>query len=523
MRNKMRFFRNICALSAAGLMALQLSVTAFADTAVETYTLGGLMIEVEPVESPKAASGLNYNGKEQAGAALPGLDQKYRLRSGVKSAVKPGSYEMELELIEPLPENIGREIASGKAVYGRPATPSDYTAVRFLNWSDKTTSPKRIAWSIAALKAEAPAGQKLSFNGREQTGVAAGNGYTLSGNKAVKPGSYKAVAKLSEGYVWKDGSAKDLEIAWSIEPLKVKAPEGKKLDYNGKEQTGVASGNGYTLTEDKALKPGSYKAVAKLQEGYVWEDGSSKDLEITWSITRKSSSSGSSGGGGSNGTGQKGLVVVREDGSVSTYGSTGSGSYSDGSSVISPGTVSGPYASQPAAGNLVPSAPPAQTPAPGSLSTNTPPSSKLPQQQAAQPADNASGSRKSSKNETKPAGTGSSSAGQKAVSTADQETSTDKNKEEDLLKEAESTKAAAENETKLAAEESSVIFEFGPDPADKDKAEDAENSGGTAAAHRPESFVTGLMSVLWKVLAVLGVLGIAGGVGYMIYSRKHEN
>ena len=83
MRKKMRFFRNICALSAAGLMALQLSVTAFADTAVETYTLGGLMIEVEPVEAPKAASGINYNGKEQAGAALPGLDQKYRLRSGV--------------------------------------------------------------------------------------------------------------------------------------------------------------------------------------------------------------------------------------------------------------------------------------------------------------------------------------------------------------------------------------------------------------------------------------------------------
>ena len=39
MRNKMRFFRNISALSAAGLMALQLSFAAFADTAVETYTL----------------------------------------------------------------------------------------------------------------------------------------------------------------------------------------------------------------------------------------------------------------------------------------------------------------------------------------------------------------------------------------------------------------------------------------------------------------------------------------------------
>jgi len=523
MRNKMRFFRNISALSAAGLMALQLSFAAFADTAVETYTLGGLMIEVESVDTPTAASGLNYNGKEQAGASLPGLDQKYRLRSGTKSAVKPGSYEMELELVEPLPENISREIASGSAAHGRPATPSDYTAVRFLNWSDKTTSPKRIAWSIAALKAEAPAGQKLDYNGKEQTGVAAGNGYTLSGNKAVKPGSYKAVAKLSEGYLWTDGSAKDLEILWSIEPLKVKAPEGKKLDYNGKEQTGVVGGTGYTLTDDKALKPGSYKAVAKLQEGYVWEDGSSKDLEITWSITRKSSSSGGSGGGGSNGTGQKGLVVVREDGSVSTYGSTGSSSYTDGSSVISPGTVSGPYASQPAGADLVQAAPSAQTPAPGSLSTSTPPSSKLPQQQATQPAGSTSGSQKSSKNDTKPAGTGTSSAGQKVTSDSDQEKPADNKQEKDLLKEAESTKAAAENETKLAAEESSVIFEFGPANADKDKAESAENDGGAPAVHRPESFVTGLMSVLWKVLAVLGVLGIAGGVGYMIYSRKHEN
>ena len=89
--------------------------------------------------------------------------------------------------------------------------------------------------------------------------------------------------------------------------------------------------------------------------------------------------------------------------------------------------------------------------------------------------------------------------------------------EEDLKE----TKEAviAENETRVAAGESSVIFEL--DPV-QDTEKEITDDSMTSAVHKPESGVTDFLSVLWKVLAVLGVLGIAGGAAYMIYQRKHE-
>ena len=93
MKKSFHGFRRVLTVSLAGLLAAQLSLTAFADTAdtavsagtsadtaaagtaavlpaVETYTMGSLLIEVEAVDVPAAAAGLTYNGKEQAGAAL---------------------------------------------------------------------------------------------------------------------------------------------------------------------------------------------------------------------------------------------------------------------------------------------------------------------------------------------------------------------------------------------------------------------------------------------------------------------
>ena len=565
MKKSFHGFRRVLTVSLAGLLAAQLSLTAFADTAdttvsagtsadtaaagtaavlpaVETYTMGSLLIEVEAVDVPAAAAGLTYNGKEQAGAALPDLNKKYKLRSGTKSAVKPGNYKFELELTEPLPENIAQQIRDGHAGHGAPATPSDYSAVRFYTWKDKSTAPKTLEWSIAPLKTKAPEGKKLTYSGKEQTGVESGSGYTLSGEKAVKPGTYKAKARTSEGYVWEDGSDKELEIAWSIAPLKAKAPEGKKLTYNGKEQTGVEAPDncGYTLTGNKETKAGSYKAVAKLAEGYVWEDGSDKDLEIAWSIERKSSSSGSSGGGGggSSGTGQKGLMVVRPDGSVSTYGSTGSGSsYVSGSSVTSPGANAGSAPGQPSGTALVQSSPSASgtaaqpaTPAPGSLSGQNaaPAGSKLPQDNGTPAASSgkqnqASGSGKSSSGSS---ANGTGSAGSSKNTSAETPAKSAASAASDVSKEHAETAETlgnAEKETLVAAEENSVTFEFGPAVKDDGQNGPAADNGPAPAVHKPESFVTGLMSVIWKVLAVLGVLGIAGGVGYMVYSRKHDN
>lgn len=57
----------------------------------------------------------------------------------------------------------------------------------------------------------------LVFNGTEQTGVAAGTGYTLSGTyAATNAGDYTATATLEDGYVWSDSSTEAKSINWSI-------------------------------------------------------------------------------------------------------------------------------------------------------------------------------------------------------------------------------------------------------------------------------------------------------------------
>ncbi|MBR5419731.1 MAG: hypothetical protein IK115_01135, partial [Lachnospiraceae bacterium] len=69
----------------------------------------------------------------------------------------------------------------------------------------------------------------LSYNGSEQTGVAAGARYTVTGEKGTQPGSYTAVASLTDtlNYRWADGSAEPKYISWSIDKTAgPAAPEG---------------------------------------------------------------------------------------------------------------------------------------------------------------------------------------------------------------------------------------------------------------------------------------------------------
>ena len=72
------------------------------------------------------------------------------------------------------------------------------------------------------------------------------------------------------------------------EPTKIAVPTGKTLTYNGKSQTGVAAGTGYTLSgTTSATNAGSYKATATLKEGYAWSDDSSDSKTINWKINAK--------------------------------------------------------------------------------------------------------------------------------------------------------------------------------------------------------------------------------------------
>ena len=120
------------------------------------------------------------------------------------------------------------------------------------------------------------------------TGVVEASDYTLQGHKATNVGTYTATATLvdTEHYEWADGTKDPKTITWTIEGTKIPvAVTG--LQYNGKTQTGVKSGTGYTLSGNTGKAVGTYTATATLLDGYMWEDGTRDPKSITWSIAEE--------------------------------------------------------------------------------------------------------------------------------------------------------------------------------------------------------------------------------------------
>lgn len=138
-----------------------------------------------------------------------------------------------------------------------------YTAYATLaegySWSDGTTDPKTITWSIAKAKIAVPTGAaNLTYTGKVQTGVAAGTGYTLSGTTtATEPGTYTCTATPSANYTWTDGTSTSKTVTWTLgkapagitaTPSSVVVDEGTKAVVSLK-QAGTAA---YTVTSSNA-------------------------------------------------------------------------------------------------------------------------------------------------------------------------------------------------------------------------------------------------------------------------------
>ena len=234
--------------------------------------IAGEKPEITPILCVYAPAGktLIYNGEEQTGVDS---SEGYTL-SGTVSAKVAGSYQATATLNE---GNI---------------------------WSDGTTDPKIIDWKIdkAAAKVTAPAGKTLTYDGQEQTGVEAGEGYTLDGASATDAGTYTATATLKEDpncvYGWSDGTTDPKIIDWKIDkannPLSIKgktaAVKYKKLKKKnqklavtkvitftkkgqGKLTYTKASGNKKIsiskttgkVTVKKGLKKGTYKIKVKVK------------------------------------------------------------------------------------------------------------------------------------------------------------------------------------------------------------------------------------------------------------------
>lgn len=102
--------------------------------------------------------------------------------------------------------------------------------VRVANYDggQATTNNVIVSSQEPSVVASPPSGKSLTYNGKTQTGVAAGEGYALSGTVSAKQaGSYAATAVLKDGYVWSDGTTAAKTISWRINkaanPLKIKA------------------------------------------------------------------------------------------------------------------------------------------------------------------------------------------------------------------------------------------------------------------------------------------------------------
>ena len=67
----------------------------------------------------------------------------------------------------------------------------------------------------------------------------------------------------------------------------ISIPEGKSLIYNKEEQTGVADGVGYIVSDNTATEKGSYTAKVTPESGYCWSDGSTETRTVDWSIGQK--------------------------------------------------------------------------------------------------------------------------------------------------------------------------------------------------------------------------------------------
>ena len=97
--------------------------------------------------------------------------------------------------------------------------------------------------------------------------------------------STKALADQPSG----DGGSGIVIVRLKGSTPKITPPTAKTgLLYTGEEQTGVEEGAGYTLTGNKGTNADDYTAVATLTDktGTTWDDGSTDDREIPWSIAK---------------------------------------------------------------------------------------------------------------------------------------------------------------------------------------------------------------------------------------------
>ena len=167
-------------------------------------------------------------------------------------------------------------------------------------WSDGTTGDVVITWYIIKASVNKPtvATTAFTYNGSTQgVNIPSNAAYTVTGTtSATDAGSYTAIVALKDkvNYQWSDGTTGDATFSWSISAIGVEKPTiaTTSFTYNGNPQgVSIPENTAYTISGvASATNAGNYTATVALKDkaNYQWNDGSTTDVSVNWSISKAS-------------------------------------------------------------------------------------------------------------------------------------------------------------------------------------------------------------------------------------------
>ena len=169
-------------------------------------------------------------------------------------------------------------------------------------WKDGTTDDKTVQWRIVLAKVSINALDK-EYTGDVITITPAdfnqkySDLFTISGTtSATEVGSYFVTISLKdkENTTWYNGNTNERTVRWDIVPVKVsvdlhiaKEYTGDKITITDADLADLENSNLFTVwTTSSATKVGTYTATLSLKNriNYCWEDGTTWDKTIQWSI-----------------------------------------------------------------------------------------------------------------------------------------------------------------------------------------------------------------------------------------------
>lgn len=228
----------------------------------------------EAQSTPYATTEYTYNGSAKNGVSLlSSYDSNGVTISGTQNATNAGTYVITL-------------------------TPNSNFA-----WSDGTTAPKNVSWTIAPMTITKPrfsGSTTFTYDGNFKAPVVVdfNSGYVNQTGtaSAVQVGTHTAVYSLKskQNTTWTDGTTADVNLSWTINPLKLTKPtiSNTTFTYDGAEKSpsiGNYNPDYETISgSDTAINAGTYSLTFTLKDSTntKWSDNTAVDLTYSWTINK---------------------------------------------------------------------------------------------------------------------------------------------------------------------------------------------------------------------------------------------